>query len=112
MPSPVSDCLFWRIVRCGAPARFIHEDEAALAFLDIRPMIRGHALVIPKAHAASLADLPKESSGPILETARKVAAGLRRSGLRCEAVNLWLADGKVAGKEVVLLHFHVLPRCR
>src|SRR5438034_10327288 len=75
-------------------------------------MSRGHALVIPKAHAALLADLPKESSGPILETARKVAAGLRGSGLRCEAVNLWLADGKEAGQEVFPLHFHVLPRFR
>jgi len=112
MPSPVSDCIFCKIVRREAPASIIHEDEATLAFLDIRPMIRGHALVIPKAHAASLADLPKESSGPILETARKVAAGLRGSGLRCEAVNLWLADGKEAGQEVFHLHFHVLPRFR
>ena len=75
-------------------------------------MIPGHTLVIPKSHAAYLEDLPKDSSGPILESARKVAAALRRSGLPCEAVNLWLANGRAAGQEVFHVHFHVLPRFR
>jgi histidine triad (HIT) family protein len=112
MPSPVSDCIFCKIVRREAPASIVHEDAITLAFMDIRPMIRGHALVIPKAHASSLAELPEGISGPILETARKVAAALRRSGLRCDAVNLWLADGREAGQEVFHVHFHVLPRFR
>ncbi|MCI4371756.1 MAG: HIT family protein [Thermoplasmata archaeon] len=94
------------------PASIVYEDAATLAFMDIRPMIRGHTLVIPKVHAASLEELPKESSGPILETARKVATALRHSGLRCDGVNLWLADGTAAGQEVFHVHFHVLPRFR
>ena len=112
MPASIPDCIFCKIVRKEAPASIVYEDEITLAFMDIRPMIPGHTLVIPKVHAAYLEDLPNDSPGPILETARKVAAALRRSGLRCEAVNLWLANGKAAGQEVFHVHFHVLPRFR
>ena len=110
MPVSVPDCIFCKIVKRDAPASIVFEDVTTMAFMDIRPMIPGHTLVIPKSHAAYLEDLPKDSSGPILETARKVAAALRRSGLRCEAVNLWLANGRAAGQEVFHVHFHVLPR--
>jgi diadenosine tetraphosphate (Ap4A) HIT family hydrolase len=112
VPVSVPDCIFCKIVKREAPASIVYEDEATLAFMDIRPMLPGHTLVIPKSHAAYLEDLPKDSSGPILESARKVAAALPRSGLRCEAVNLWLANGKEAGQEVFHVHFHVLPRFR
>lgn len=90
----------------------VYEDEATLAFLDIRPMSPGHTLVIPKAHAAYLEDLPEGGAGPILEAGRRVAVALRKSGLRCEAVNLWLANGKEAGQEVFHVHLHVIPRSR
>jgi histidine triad (HIT) family protein len=112
VPDPAPDCIFCKIVRREAPASIVYEDDATLAFMDIRPMLPGHTLVIPKAHAAYLEDLPEESSGPILKTAKNVAAALRRSGLQCEAVNLWLANGKAAGQEVFHVHFHVLPRFR
>src|SRR5437773_11317877 len=93
LPVSVPDCIFCRIVKSEAPASIVYEDETTLAFLDIHPMITGHILVIPKSHAAYLVDLSKDSSEHILETARKVAAALRRSGLPCEAVNLWLTNG-------------------
>ena len=112
MPVSVPDCIFCKIVKREAPASIVYEDGFTLAFLGIRPMIPGHTLVIPKSHAPYLEDLPRDTSGPILDTARKVAAALRRSGLRCEAVNLWLANGKEAGQEVFHVHFHVLPRFR
>lgn len=112
MPSPRPDCIFCEIIGRAAPASIVYEDEATLAFLDIRPMTPGHTLVISKSHAAYLEELPEGTAGPLLETASKVAAALRRSGLRCEAVNLWLADGKEAGQEVLHVHLHVIPRFR
>lgn len=112
MPSPRPDCIFCKIIGREAPASIVYEDEATLAFLDIRPMTTGHTLVIPKSHAAYLEELPEGTAGPILKTASKVAAALRRSGLRCEAVNLWLANGKEAGQVVFHVHFHVIPRFR
>jgi len=112
MPSPTSGCIFCQIVRGEAPASRLYEDDATLAFMDIRPMTPGHALVIPKRHGAFIEDLPEGTVGPILETARKVAAAIRRSGLRCEAVSLYLANGKEAGQEVFHVHIHVIPRFR
>jgi histidine triad (HIT) family protein len=110
MPSTDPNCIFCKIVRREAPASIVVEDAVTVAFLDIRPMAPGHTLVIPKIHATYLEDLPDRSDGPILKTARRVASALRRSGLRCDAVNLWLADGKDAGQQVFHVHMHVIPR--
>jgi len=52
VPVSVPDCIFCKIVKREAPASIVYEDETTLAFLDIRPMIPGHTLVIPKSHAA------------------------------------------------------------
>jgi len=107
-----ADCIFCKIVRREAPASVIREDTDTLAFMDISPTNPGHVLVIPKAHGAYLEDLPSGASGPVLEAAREVAGALRRSGVRCEAVNLFLADGREAGQEVFHVHLHVIPRYR
>ena len=112
MPAPFPDCIFCKIIRREAPASIVLEEDATLAFLDIRPMTPGHTLVVPKSHASYLEDMKDGSVGPILETARKIAAALRRSGLKCEAVNLYLANGKEAGQEVFHVHMHVIPRFR
>src|SRR5437867_13140185 len=78
--------------------------------MDIQPMNTGHVLVIPKAHAEYIEDLPPGAAGPILEAAKEVSGALRASGIRCEAVSLYLANGKDAGQEVFHTHMHVIPR--
>ncbi len=105
-----ADCIFCKIARGEAPASVVCEDERTLAFLDIRPINPGHALVIPRAHAAMLSDLQPEDGSEIFRTGMRVAAALRASGLRCEGVNFHLADGEVAGQEVFHVHLHVYPR--
>ncbi len=107
-----SDCIFCKIVRREAPASVISEDDLTMAILDIRPINPGHALVVPKVHSAVLADLPPALGGKVFERAMAVASALRRSGIRCEAVNLHLADGEEAGQEVDHVHIHVIPRFR
>lgn len=111
-PAERLDCIFCRIVRREAAASVVHEDATTLAFLDIRPMNPGHVLVVPKAHAVHLEDLPPGASGPVFEAAREISAALRRSGIHCEAVSLYLADGTEAGQEVPHVHLHVIPRFR
>ena len=59
---------------------------------------------------AYLADLDPEDGAAVFETGRRAAAALRASSLRCEGVNLFLADGEAAGQEVFHVHLHVLPR--
>jgi diadenosine tetraphosphate (Ap4A) HIT family hydrolase len=106
----LSDCLFCGIVAGDVEASRVYEDDRVVAFVDIRPVTRGHTLVVPRAHAAALAELDPEDGAAVFRGGMRVAAGLRASGLRCEGVNLWLADGEAAGQEVFHVHLHVLPR--
>ncbi len=111
MPQDAEEsCVFCKIVRRELPSSVLAEDDHSLAFLDIRPINPGHFLVIPKAHAAHLADLPPGAGGRIFEMARELAASLYRSGVKCEGVNVHLADHEVAGQEVFHVHLHVYPR--
>jgi histidine triad (HIT) family protein len=103
-------CLFCDIAVGQEEASLVYEDELALAVMDIQPVTPGHLLVMPRRHAACLADLEEEDSDALLRVARRAAAALRASGLRCEGVNLFLADGEAAGQEVFHVHLHVLPR--
>jgi diadenosine tetraphosphate (Ap4A) HIT family hydrolase len=91
-------------------ASVVYEDEAIFAFMDIQPVNPGHVLVIPRRHATNLAELDPADAAKLLPVAQKVAAALRASGLRCEGVNLFLADGEAAGQEVFHVHVHVFPR--
>lgn len=104
------ECIFCAIVDGDVEASPVYQDEQILAFLDIRPIKPGHTLVIPKDHASDLADLPAPLAGRMMQVALKVAAGLYRTELKCDGINLWLADGASAGQEVFHTHLHVLPR--
>jgi diadenosine tetraphosphate (Ap4A) HIT family hydrolase len=103
-------CVFCSIVAGDEEASFVHEGERAVAFLDIAPASEGHLLVVPRRHAPSLAELADEDAAAMLPLARRAAAALRRSSVRCDGVNLWLADGEVAGQDVFHVHLHVVPR--
>jgi histidine triad (HIT) family protein len=107
-----ADCVFCRIVEGAAPASVVHADDTAVAFLDIAPITPGHLLVVPRAHAVGLADLDPATGRHVFGVAQQLAAAMRASGLRCEGVNLFLADGAAAFQEVPHLHLHVLPRWR
>jgi len=80
-----------------------------------RPMAKhligkGHTLVVPRTHATSISLVDEVAAVAMWSLARRVAAGLRVSGLRCEAINMFLADGAAAGQEVFHSHVHVIPR--
>ncbi len=109
-PAADPTCVFCKIVRRELPSSILAEDDHTLAFLDIRPINPGHFLVIPKAHAARLADLAPGEGGRVLEMARELTPALYGSGVKCEGVNYHLADGEVAGQEIFHVHLHVYPR--
>ncbi|MBA3945783.1 MAG: HIT family protein [Herpetosiphonaceae bacterium] len=104
------DCIFCTIAAGKAPASIVYQDNACIAFLDIQPVNLGHLLVIPNAHATYLADLDEATGGHLFRVAQRLANSLRRSGLPCEGVNLFLADGEAAMQEVLHVHLHVFPR--
>ncbi len=103
-------CLFCGIVNGEVPATFVCRNELVSVFMDIQPVNAGHLLVIPNAHAAGLADLDPETGAEMFRTAQRMARCLRESGLPCEGVNLFLADGEAAMQEVFHIHLHVIPR--
>lgn len=105
-------CVFCGIVAGTQPASIVHADDDVLAFCDIAPLTPGHLLVVPRRHAAYLEDLDEPTGAHVFRVAHRIARGLRGSGLRCEGVNLFLADGAAAFQEVFHVHLHVIPRWR
>lgn len=103
-------CVFCEIVAGRSPASVVHEDARAIVFMTIEPVNPGHLLVLPKAHAPFLADLDEATGAHLFQLAMRAAGAIRASGLRCEGINLFLADGEAAFQEVFHLHLHVFPR--
>jgi histidine triad (HIT) family protein len=106
----MSDCLLCRLVSHEAEVSIVHEDERTVTFMDIQPVVRGHMLVVPRRHAAYLADLDPEDGAQLFRVGRLAAAALRSSTVRCEGVNFFLADGEAAGQDIFHVHLHVFPR--
>ena len=105
----MSDCIFCRIVRGELPCEKLYEDDAVLAFMDIGPIVKGHALVIPKAHHELLTDLPPHLLGPVMAVVQRVARALY-TGLKADGVNVHQTNGAASGQVVPHVHFHVIPR--
>jgi histidine triad (HIT) family protein len=106
----MTDCIFCAIVTGTAPASVVLQDDRCTAFLDIQPVNAGHLLIVSNDHASYLADLDQETGAQMFRVAQRLAAAVRRSGLQCEGVNLFLADGEAAMQEVFHVHLHVFPR--
>jgi histidine triad (HIT) family protein len=108
----MSDCVFCALLAGQLPSSFVYRDEVCSAFMDIQPVNAGHLLVVPNRHATYLADLEPQIGGQMFQLAQRLAAALRRSDVKCEGVNLFLADGEAAMQEVFHVHLHVIPRYR
>ena len=103
------DCIFCKIIAGELPATKIYEDEDTLAFMDIRPVVKGHTLVIPKEHYDPITGTPPEVLQKLITIVQKVAEA-QYAGLNADGVNVSQANGAVAGQEVPHIHFHVIPR--
>lgn len=106
----MSDCIFCGVVEGRLPASRVYEDDVVMAFMDIRPVNPGHLLVIPKRHFEFMGDMDEETGAHLFRITLRVQQAMRRSLSKCEGINLFLADGAVAGQEVPHVHMHVLPR--
>ncbi|WP_304454463.1 HIT family protein [Nocardiopsis sp. YSL2] len=116
-------CVFCLIRDGEAAHSLVHSDDLVLAFMDLYPVTPGHVLVVPREHLVGLGEIGDELGGRLWSVARRVGEALRRNALdtgntdggsggpiRCEGVNLFLADGEAAGQEVFHAHLHVFPR--
>ena len=102
------ECLFCRIVRKELPAKILFENERILAFEDIRPKAPVHALVIPKAHFASLNEAPEGSEALLGEMLLWAKAIAREKGVGETGYRIVLNTARDSGQEVLHIHFHIL----
>ena len=103
------DCIFCKIIAGELPATIVDEDERTIAFMDIAPATRGHALVVPRAHAPDLLSIPAEDLSATAVASQRLAARMKER-LDADGVNLLNACGSAAWQTVFHFHVHVIPR--
>jgi histidine triad (HIT) family protein len=107
--APETGCVFDRIIARESEAHWVLDDPEVAAFLDVRPVFKGHTLVVPKAHAQTVGELAGGVLGLLTETGRRVAAA-QRAALGCDGTLFLLND--VVSQSVPHVHLHVIPRRR
>jgi histidine triad (HIT) family protein len=105
----VSDCVFCDIAAGEVSAEIVLADETAVAFLDRRPLFKGHVLVIPREHYETLAELPAALVGPLFTRVQRVSAALPTA---LGAQGSFVALNNVVSQSVPHVHVHVVPRTR
>ncbi len=103
------NCIFCKIAAGELPATIVDEDERTIAFMDINPATRGHALVIPRAHSTDLLSVDPEDLAAAALACRRLATRMRER-LAADGVNLVNSCGAVAWQTVFHFHVHVVPR--
>lgn len=103
------DCIFCSIVAGDVPAEVVDRDQDTLAFMDLNPWTRGHALVIPRRHSRDLYEVPEDDLERASVAAKRLAARMR-DRLGCDGVNLLNACGPAAWQTIFHFHIHVIPR--
>lgn len=102
-------CTFCSILAGDLPAHVVLDDEAVLAFLDVRPLFAGHVLVIPRHHVETLPDLPTEEVAPYFERVQRLSTAVRDA---MGAQGTFVALNNVVSQSVPHLHTHVVPRTK
>jgi histidine triad (HIT) family protein len=103
------DCIFCKIVAGELPAEVVQEDTHTIAFMDLNPWTRGHALVVPRNHSRNLYEAPEEDLHHAVEASKRLALTMRER-LGCDGVNLLNCCEPAAWQTVFHLHVHVIPR--
>ena len=105
----MDNCIFCKIANGEIPSATLYEDDDFRVILDLGPASKGHALILPKAHAANLFELPDDLAEKAILVAKKVGAKLTEA-LGCDGLNLVQYNGEAAGQTVFHFHMHLIPR--
>jgi len=103
------DCIFCKIAAGDLPAHKVQEDEHTIAFMDLNPWTRGHALVIPRRHSRNLYEVEDEDLEHAAVASKRLALTMRER-LACDGVNLLNCCEAAAWQTVFHTHIHVIPR--
>jgi histidine triad (HIT) family protein len=104
-----ADCLFCKIIAEELPSQIIDQDERTIAFMDINPATRGHALVVPRAHAKDLLEITRDDLTATLVASQRLAVRVHER-LQPDGINLLNSCGPAAWQTVFHFHVHVIPR--
>jgi histidine triad (HIT) family protein len=102
-------CIFCKIVRKEAPSSVIYEDDEVLAFMDIRPVAEGHALVISKEHFENIFDVPEDVICRIHKIVKRVALALKET-IKPDGISIVQQNGSAANQDIFHIHVHLIPR--
>jgi histidine triad (HIT) family protein len=102
-------CLFCAIVAGEAPAFVVLDEPQTVAFLDVRPVFKGHVLLVPREHVVTLPDLPAALRDPFLEAGQRLAAAMTGA---LGAQGSFVAMNNTVSQSVAHLHLHVVPRTK
>ena len=105
----MGDCIFCKIANGEIPAATLYEDEDFRVILDLGPASKGHALILPKAHAANIYELSDEMAAKAMILAKKMATAMTEA-LKCDGFNIVQNNGECAGQTVFHFHMHLIPR--
>ena len=103
------NCLFCKIANKEISSEVIYEDALAFSFLDSHPCSPGHALILPKSHAATILEVPEKDLGGLFTAVRRVTEKLERA-LAPTGFTIGINHGILAGQAIDHLHIHVIPR--
>ena len=106
----MENCIFCDIISGKSPASIVYQDDIVIAIMDIHPVNTGHLMVIPKKHVAYMSEMDEDTGMHMFKIAMRLQRAIRDSGLKCEGINLFLADGEAAFQDVFHTHLHVFPR--
>ena len=104
---PAKDCSFCRIITGEKESLIVLDDDASLAFLDFRPLLRGHCLLVPKAHYETIHALPEGLIGLLFSNVRRVARAIETA---LNADGSFVAINTRISQSVPHLHIHIVPR--
>ena len=105
----MDNCIFCKIANGEIPAATLYEDDDFRVILDLGPASKGHALILPKAHAANIYEISDEMAAKAMILAKKMMTH-EKDVLGCEGYNLVQNNGEVAGQTVFHFHMHLIPR--
>lgn len=106
----MNNCIFCKILEGKLESSVVYQDDLCVAFMDIQPINPGHILIVPKTHVTSFQDLDEDLAGHLFKVATRVNRAIRKSGVECEGINYFAADGEAAFQDVFHAHLHVFPR--
>ena len=105
----MTDCVFCKIIKKEVPTEVVYDCDDVIAFMDVKPIVRGHVLVVPKVHSADLLDTDDDVMVHLMHDVKKVGKAVMKA-MKAEGMTITTNKGEASGQSVFHLHFHLIPR--